>query len=271
MSKSNHLKFGLIGCGAIGTAIAQAILSGKIPGKLAAIYDQDRIQAKNLSSRFGIKLSILPLAKLVGKVDFLIEAASTKAVPEVLREAIKQKKDLLIMSVGGLLENLGLLEKISARGIKIYLPSGAIAGLDGIKSAAVGRIDRLTLTTRKPPESLANSAYFRENKIDWKKIKKPELVFQGDAQSAVKSFPANINVAATLSLAVPGNKLQVKIIADPAIKRNIHEITVKGGFGEMLVRVENVPSKENPKTSQLAIFAAIASLQQITKNIHIGG
>ncbi len=264
------MKFGLIGCGAIGTAIAQAIISGKIPGKLAAICDQDRAQAENLSNWLGTKLPILPLSKLVPKVDFLIEAASTKAVPEILREAIKQKRDLLIMSFGGLLENLDLLKKMSARKIRIYLPSGAIAGLDGIKSAAVGRIDTVTLTTRKPPESLSNSVYFQKNKIDWKKIKKPEVVFQGDAQTAVKFFPANINVAATLSLAVPGKKLQVRIIADPTIKINIHEITLKGEFGEMAVRVENIPSKENPKTSQLAIFAAIASLQELGKNVHIG-
>lgn len=264
-------KFGLVGCGTIGTAIAKAIDRGKIQGKLIAIFDQNPRQAESLAKKLRSTPPILQLKQLAVQSDFIIEAASIKAVPEVARLALDYGKDLLVMSVGGILENLELLKKISQKNIHLYIPSGAIAGLDGIKAATIGRIDSLTLTTRKPPASFADSPYFRERKIDWKKIKTAKTLFEGEAATAVKLFPANINVAATLTLAALGKKKPlIKIIADPTIKRNIHEIKLSGEFGELYTRTENVPAKENPRTSQLAVFAAIATLQQITRNVHIG-
>ncbi|MBA7660637.1 L-aspartate dehydrogenase [subsurface metagenome] len=175
------------------------------------------------------------------------------------------------MSVGGLLGNEDLLDLAKKKDCKIYLPSGALAGLDGVKSASVGRIDSITLTTRKPPEGLKGAPYIIRNKIDLDAIIKETVIFEGSANEAVEGFPKNINVSAALSLAgIGAEKTRVRIIADPNLKRNIHEVEVKGEFGRLVSRTENLPSPKNPKTSYLACLSAIATLKGIVSSIKIG-
>jgi aspartate dehydrogenase len=203
-----------------------------------------------------------------------VEAASQEAVRDYAKAILNSGKDMLIMSVGALADHKFLDELIAiaqAKGAKIYLPSGAIAGLDGLKSAKEAGIEEVTLTTRKPPKSLVDAPYVKEKCIHLKNLKKEMLIYEGPAREAVKFFPANVNVAASLSLAGIGpEKTRVRIIADPKIDRNIHEIFVKGEFGELEVKTRNVPSPENPKTSYLAALSAIATLKKISNNIQVG-
>lgn len=155
--------------------------------------------------------------------------------------------------------------------MKVYIPSGAIAGLDGLKAAALGRIDEVTLTTRKTPENLRDAPYIEKRGVDIGAIEEPTLIYEGPALEACRLFPANVNVAASLSLAGVGpEKTRVRIIADPTLRKNVHEIDVKGEFGCLKVHVENVPSPDNPKTSYLAALSAIATLRKITEDIQVG-
>ncbi|MEM2987605.1 MAG: aspartate dehydrogenase [Candidatus Bathyarchaeia archaeon] len=270
------LGVGLIGCGVIGTMLAQAIDMGQAGDTcLFMVFDRNLERAKNLAQRLKSKPKI---AKSVDEllecedVQLVIEAASQGAVKAYAVDVLRARKDLMIMSVGALVD-YGLLEEISraAResGRKVYIPSGAIAGLDGLKASAIGKIESVTLTTRKPIESLMDNPYFRE-KTDGK-VEKPTLIYEGSAMEACKLFPANINVAATLSLAgIGAEKTVVRVVADPTISRNIHEIKAKGDFGDLQVHVENVPSAENPKTSFLAALSAIATLKRLTEPIVVG-
>lgn len=178
----------------------------------------------------------------------------------------------MIMSVGALADSK-LANQIShiakENGRRVYVPSGAIAGLDGVKASALGEIERVVLTTRKPPKALMDSSYFREKFGG--KIEKPTLVYEGPAVEACKLFPANVNVATTLGLASIGaEKTIVRVVADPDLERNVHEVEVKGEFGELRVYVENVPFAENPKTSYLAALSAIATLKRLTEPIVVG-
>lgn len=95
----------------------------------------------------------------------IIETASAKALGLVLEKAIKNNKDIFAMSVGGLLGRARLLKSAESRGIKVYLPSGAICGIDGLKSASIGRIDSVTLTTRKPPKGLEGAPYLKKERF----------------------------------------------------------------------------------------------------------
>ncbi len=79
-----------------------------------------------------------------------------------------------------------------------------------------------------------------------------------------------MNVAATLYLASGEMNVEVRIVADPNITVNRHEISVEGDFGRFTTRVENVPSPKNPKTSYLAALSAIATLKSIVEPIKIG-
>ncbi|MBI4708486.1 MAG: DUF108 domain-containing protein, partial [Candidatus Omnitrophica bacterium] len=154
---------------------------------------------------------------------------------------------------------------------QIYLPSGAICGLDGVKSASLGRIDKVTLTTRKPPRSLEGAPYLVSKGINLSQIKQETLLFEGTAEEAIRGFPQNVNVCATLSIAGIGpEKTRVKIITSPFYTSNIHEVEAEGAFGRLTVRTENVPSPQNPKTSYLAALSAIATLKQILEPVKIG-
>jgi aspartate dehydrogenase len=156
-------------------------------------------------------------------------------------------------------------------GCRIYLPTGALCGVDGLSSAAVEGISEVTLTTRKPPFALEDAVYIKEKGIDIKNLSEPTVVFEGSAKEAVKQFPKNVNVAATVSLAGIGfEKTRVKIIADPNTDMNHHRIIAKGKFGSMSAEMNNVPFERNPKTSRIAAQSAIAAMKKIVGTYWVG-
>jgi aspartate dehydrogenase len=267
------LKIGLVGCGAIGAEIARAIDSKEIDADLVAVCDHNSATAKALIDSLKNKPIKTGLEELVSLSDLVVEAASQRAVPAIARAALGAGKSLMIMSVGALAdaELYREVKRLAAdHRTRVYLPSGAISGLDGLKSASIGEIRRVTLTTTKKPASLEGAPYIREKGIDLKALRGPTLIFEGTASEAVKAFPANVNVAATLCLAAREGEVRVKIIADPQIKVNQHEIVAEGDFGRITTKVENVPSPKNPKTSYLAALSAIATLRSIVEPMKIG-
>ena len=127
-------------------------------------------------------------------------------------------------------------------------------------------------TTTKNPKSLAGAPFFDLTKTKPETIRKRKLLYDGNALEAIKMFPTNVNVAVLLSLAGLGTrKTRVRVIADPNTNRNEHEIIARGGFGEILIVVRNVPSPHNPKTSYLAALSAIECLRRMCDDkIRIG-
>ena len=80
-----------------------------------------------------------------------------------------------------------------------------------------------------------------------------------------------MNVSAVLSLAGVGPaRTRVRIVTSPEYTKNTHEVEIVGDCGKIMTRTDNVPSKANPKTSALAIYSAIATLEGITKSVRIG-
>lgn len=234
-------------------------------------------RAENLAS----KLSHKPLiAKDINEVlnrsdvQIVIEAASQEAVRQYAVKVLSSNKDLMVMSTGALLDETlmaMIMETARRSGRKIYVPSGALVGLDNVKSAAIGQIDEVILTTRKPPISFKGAPYIERAKIDLSSLKEPLVLYEGPAREAVKLFPQNVNVAATLSLAGVGpDRTKVRVIVDPAIKNIIHEIYVRGEFGEIQTRTVNRPFPNNPKTSYMAALSAIATLRRISGNVIVG-
>ncbi len=268
------LKIGVIGCGAIGTEICRAIDTKLINARLAGIYDKSAQNSKRLLEIVENKPEILPPEDLILRADIIVECASQAAVREFGPSVLERGKNLMILSVGALMES-NLLEKLiySARthNCRRYIPSGAIAGLDGLKSASIAPLDKVILTTTKNPQGLKDAPYVIENKIQLGSFHERTLLFEGSAKEAVRAFPANVNVAASLSLAGMGAKeTKVRIYVDPRASRNIHEITVEGAFGKFTCRIENIPSPNNPRTSFLAALSAIATLKKMTEPLQIG-
>ncbi len=258
-------KIGIIGCGAIGTAAAGFIQRNLGKGaRVTALCDIDPKKAVLLSEKIRPRPIVTTIDDLIKKSDLIIEAAGMHISGTIAKRAVFYKKDVLIMSTGGLLRRTSLFKKARTRGCRIYIPSGAICGLDGLISAGIGKITRVSLTTRKPPKGLKGAPYLMKKGIDIDRIKKETVIYSGTAEDAVREFPKNVNVAATLSLLGIGPKLtKVRIITSPAYTRNVHEVEIEGEFGRLFTRTENLPSKTNPKTSQLAIFSALAKLKEL--------
>ena len=269
-------KIGLLGCGAIGTQIALAIDSGKISAVLTHVYDDSKDASFKLVQKLKNKPEIVENFHLLSShpVDIVVEAASQNAVRDAALSVLQNKRDLMIMSVGALLdESIYDVLSDACKDFKktIYLPSGAIAGLDAIKSVR-DELESISITTTKHPRSLKGAKFFETSDIDLDLINKPTIIFQGTAKQAVSLFPANINVAALLSLSGIGSeKTKVTIVADPNTDKNTHHIEAGGKFGKMTFTIENFPDPTNPKTSRLATLSAIETLRKYCSNeIQIG-
>jgi len=269
-------RIGLLGCGVIGTQIAIAIDSGKIPAILTHVYDDSKEASTILVEKLKNKPEIVENPHLLSShpVNIVVEAASQDAVRDVGLSILQNKRDFMIMSVGALLdESIYEILSDACKDFKktIFLPSGAIAGLDGIKSIK-DELESVSITTTKHPRSLMGAKFFENSEISLDSIDSPTIIFEGSAKVAVSLFPANINVAALLSLSGIGSeKTSVKIIADPNTDKNTHRIEAFGKFGKMTFIIENLPDPENPKTSRLAILSAIETLKKYcSDDIQIG-
>lgn len=265
----------IIGCGAIGSELAQHVDSNMAKNvTLLSILDIRPENAQTLKSKLSNNSPLIfnNFADFVKSesfkdVELVIEAASQNAITSYLNQLISFKKDVLVMSVGAFANSAFFSEvsrNVESNDINIYVPSGAIAGIDALKSVK-NSVSYVTLTTTKNPNSLKDSPFFKKNNLTVDSIKKRTLIFEGSAIEAVQNFPTNVNVAALLGLAGIGvEKTKVNVIADPSIRINKHEIKVIGKFGELIVRVKNIPSSTNPKTSYLAILSVIECLRSIT-------
>lgn len=254
------MNLGIIGCGAIGTDVAIAADKMKEINKIY-LYDIDKKKQEKLSDIIE-KSEIKYIFDFLEDVDVVFEAASQKAVEQYSEKILDAGKDLIIMSIGCFYDDefKDRLEKIAEKNhCKIFIPSGAVCGIDGVLSASVDTIDEVTLVTTKPPSSLD------------KKYNKRTVIFSGNAAEAVKKFPENINVAASLSIAGVGFiKTKVEIVADPVATRNSHKILAHGKFGRLRAEVENMPNPNNPKSSYMASLSAVATLKKIVNPIQIG-
>ena len=268
-----RMKIGIVGCGAIGSRIAEAVkMDLKKYCYVSAIYDIDVKKSEQLSERLrkkGICKSSLKI--LLKDSDFVIEAVNAETTRDIIHSALKLRKHVLAMSVGKLLNAQDLFTLAQRQRCFLLIPSGAIAGLDAMKAAGLQNITRITLTTRKPPLSFAHLRYFQEKGFDVNRIKRETTIFEGDVATAVKIFPQNINVAATIALASSAmERIVVRIITAPSYKSNSHEIEVLGDFGRMVTCTDNVVCPDNPKTSYIAVLSAIQTLKQFFSYVKIG-
>jgi len=265
------LEIGLVGCGTIGTEIATAIDTGRVPDTdLLTVFDIDDERVKTLvESLDGTPTSVNSASEVIAQADLVVEAAGQAAVQNVAVEVLESDTDLMLMSVGALADaslRASILGATDAATSRLYVPSGAIAGLDAVKAAALAdELSSVTLTTRKPPSGLEGAPYTEENDIDLSGFDEPSVIFEGAATEAAQAFPSNVNVAISLSLAGIGpDQTDVTIVADPAEENNVHQIEAVGSAGRIETTVQNVPSPTNPKTSYLAALSAIEKLRGIT-------
>jgi aspartate dehydrogenase len=266
-----HLRAGIIGYGAVGREVVDRVRAGEagtagIVGVL--VRDAGRYQAA--AAAMGIPFVETTTALIALEPAVVIESGGHEAfrmhVPLLLEAGI----EVLAISVGALADP-AVAQRVTVAadhgGTRLRVPSGAIAGLDAISSAAVGRIDRVTHTVRKPPAGLLEPAEAAEVTAGGR----ARELFVGPAREAAIRFPANVNVVAAVSLAGIGlDRTMARVVADPSVTRNTHEVLVEGAFGRLELKIENEPS-ENPKTGRIVPLSLVRALRAYGEAIVVGG
>ena len=266
------LRVGLVGCGTIGSRVARTVEQRhRARARIVGLHDSNPRQAQSLQRRLRSRPPILSLAELIRRSDLVVEAASVVVAAEVARRCLRAHRDVIVMSSGGLLLDRTWRRAAARSRGRVFLPSGALAGLDGVRAMGMGRIREVSLITSKPPRALETAPYVKRRGLTLGRLRRARVIFRGHAGSVVRAFPQNTNVAATLALAsgLPPRRVRVQVVADPSLRRNVHELRVVGDSGSLQCRIESRPSA-NPKTSELAVQSAAAALERLFGRIIIG-
>lgn len=259
------------GFGAIGQAIAARLDRGEPGLRLDAVSARDHAKAETNMAAFARKVPVLPLSDLSKHADVIVECAPARVFREAAEPALMAGKIFMPLSVGALLIHDDLHDLAARNGGRIIVPTGALLGLDAVRAAAEGEIHEVTMVTRKPPTGLLGAPYLDQHKIDVLSLTEPLKVFEGSARDGAKGFPANVNVAAALSLAGIGpDRTKLEIWADPGVSRNVHRIRVDGDSARFEMTIENVPSGENARTGKITALSALTALKGLTSTLKVG-
>ena len=264
------IRVAIAGLGAIGRMLARKLSSG-MPGlTLSCAAAGDRAKAQAFLHAEGIACPIVALDQFPAHADIAVECAPAAMIADICRPMLEAGKSVIVLSCGALLPRPELLDLAKAKGGRIIVPTGALLGLDAVVAAAEGNIASVRMTTRKPPAGLKGAPYLEQNDISVDGLTEAKRVFSGSAREAAAGFPANVNVAAALSLAGIGpDRTQIDIWADPSVTRNCHDIEVEADSARFRMSIENVPS-ENPKTGRIVALSVLAALRKLGAPLSVG-
>ena len=266
------IRVAVAGLGAIGFEVARAIDAGALPGlELAAVAARDLDRARERCAELRTPPAVRPAGELPELAGVVVECAPAAAFPDIARPALEAGRTLVCVSAGALLDHPDYVDLAAERGGRILVPSGALLGLDAVQAAALGEVEEVRMITRKPPAGLDGVPWLLDQGIDVHAFREPTRVFDGTARDGARCFPANVNVAAALGLAGVGpDRTRLEVWVDPSITRNTHEISVEAGAARLSLRIENVPSRANPRTGRLVAPSVLATLRKLTSPLVVG-
>lgn len=266
-----NLRVALAGLGSVGQSIAKVLAAGGVPGiELTAVSAKNHLKARAFLDQYAPQVQVVTLAELAAHADLVIECAPANLLPEIVIPVLNAGKQIMVLSVGGLLKHPELIDPARQQGPVMHIPTGALIGLDAMLAAAEGTIHSVRMVTRKPPKGLIGAPHLLEHNIQVEGLTAPLKVFEGNALAAAKGFPANLNVVVALALAGIGpQRTMLEVWADPTIQRNVHSIEVDSDSARFSMMMENVPS-ENPKTSKIVGQSVIALLRKMRSGFRLG-
>jgi aspartate dehydrogenase len=269
--KQPNLRVAVAGLGGIGITVVKRLVAG-MPGlALAAVSARDEARARDKLAAIGSSAPVVKLGDLAEYGDVVVECVPAAVFREVAAPAVEHGRLFMPLSVGALLEHFDLVERAKATGARILPPTGALIGLDAVRAAAEGTIQSVRMVTRKPPRGLAGAPHLVRNNISVENLTAAVKVFEGSAREGARGFPANVNVAAALSLAGIGpDRTTLEIWADPAVERNMHRIEVEADSARFSMAIENIPSVENPRTGMITALSVVAALRGLTSTLRVG-
>jgi aspartate dehydrogenase len=271
MTGAAPLRVGLAGFGVLGRTVGDALDRG-IPGLiLSAVSVRDRAKARTHLDAYRTPVPVVSWAELADVSDIVVECAARTAFRDVLEPAIEQGRTIVAATVGGLLRHPDLIERASATGTRIIVPTGGLLGFDAVRAAAEGVIHSVKLTTRKPPLSLHDAPVLREKGINPATLKEPVQVFAGTVREATDAFPVGLNIAVALSLAGIGpDRTMLDVWLDPSVSRNIHRVEVIADSASFTMTMESEPAEDNPHSAKIAALSLLATLRGLTATMKVG-
>ncbi len=248
----------LVGFGAIGQGIFER--ARELPHVFITDIVVRAKEVDALQARLGHQVRVG--SQVPQHTTLLVECAGHAALVEHVLPALRLGIECAVLSVGAL-SSLDLPEQLAEAahlgGTQLHLLSGAVGGIDAIAAARLAGLSEVTYTGRKPPIGWRGS--HAEQVLHLDDLTEPTLILEASAREAARLYPKNANVAATVSLAGLGlDATRVRLIADPTITENIHEVEVTGDFGTMKITMMGKPMPNNPKTSMLTLLSALRFL-----------
>lgn len=272
MSEPNApLRVGIGSLGAIGLELARRLTQGVTGFELAAASASTITNARERLDALGSAAVAVPLAELAQHSDVVVECAPSAVFRELAEPAVRAGKHFVPLGVGALLTHWDLVELAGETGARISVPSGAILGLDGLRAAAQGHIESVTMVTRKPPAGLAGAPHLVEHGIVIDGLEQPLRVFAGSAREGARAFPANVNVAAAVALSGLGpDRTTLEVWADPTVTRNTHTVEVESDSARFSIKMESIPTAANPRTGRIVAQSVVATLRRLVEPLTVG-
>jgi aspartate dehydrogenase len=264
----------IVGCGAIGSFVARKIHEG-----VAGAY---RISGIYAGPDAGARLSEFATAVaaeafhnlddlLATRPEYVVEATMPSVARQIVPPCLRRGAHVLVLSTGAFADPAfyeTVMTTAAVAGRKVYLLSGAIAGLDFVQAAALDGALAVHMRTEKPPAALNGAPGLKGQTLPDNRLVE---AFRGTGSEAVAAFPRNVNVLATLGLAAGAlERVTTSIVSNPRSVSNLHSITVEGRVGKARFDIDTSPFSDNPKSSMIAGYSVLAKLRALASPIEIG-
>ena len=261
----------IAGFGSIGRLVGRHLDAGIAGLRLTGVSAADLERARAHLRAYRTPVQAVALSQIADDADIVVECAPPHLFCEAVSPAIAQGRTVVTVSATALLEHPEIADRARQSGSRIILASGSVLGLDALRAANVGVIHSVLMVTRKPPASLAQSAWIRERGIDVGRIATATRIFEGTARQAARAFPDKFNLAATVALASIGaDRVRIEIWLDPAVERNVHRIAVEADSTRFEMEIQNLPNRDHAGTGPYTAHTVIAALQDLVAPIRYG-
>jgi len=266
------MRIGVAGIGAVGAVVACLLDNGEVPGcELSGIAARTTKKANTLNETLKQRVPVLDFRALAEASDCVVEALPPALFGDLAETVLRAGKQLIVLSASQLLGRDDLISLASENGGRIFVASGAMLGLDALNAVNIGKIHSATIVTRKPVEGLIKAPFVKRSGIDLTALQEPMQIIAGSVTEVAYEFPANVNVAAAISLAGLGaDKTRMEVWADPSLTRNTHVVEVTSDSSNFSMRIENKPSPKNPATGIITAQSVIALLRRFHSTLHVG-
>lgn len=257
----------IVGCGRLAAIVTDALNANLLEEyQLVAAYSRTTEKAQFIADKVNSTLSGATckvcgsMAELLEtKPDYIVETASPDSLKEFVIDALKNGSSIVTLSIGALADS-EFYEEVKktakAHNSRIYIASGAIGGLDVLRTVTLMGNSTARFDTEKSPKSLKNTSVYDES-LQTEKRK----VFEGNAIEAIALFPTKVNVSVAASIASVGpENMKVSITSTPDFVGDDHRIEIKNDQVHAVIDVYS-------STAQIAGWSVVSTLQNIVSPI----